>query len=580
MKNLLSLLAALGLTATAATTVIACGSPKNSVVIKKIALKDLNLKTRLKNSVKNQQAAFDSFIELNPEVSDLRDSVQVIDFTVPDYNQEGLLEVQAKTNTNYSGTLTITIPELNKTDLARLVTNTTIQGVANMTVAEAFQAVLTANSSWTNLSDYVDYDVDSFVPSSATTPGSLTIIAKANSEYSGSLTISISKLIALNTLNLTAIAGTESMNNTDAFNAFLGNQDQNLLDDFATKVTYALVKPGYATSGSLTITAKPNTEYTGSVEIIINAIGQMNLSGLTDIVREVASTTTRDNALQAFLAANQTTYPDLTGNITFDENSFVESTYSSVGSYTISATRDGKYSGSVEVTIPLKVKVELDSVITTTEITGNINQDQVIETVLAANPNSGVTALDLEVTDFVAPTVGETGSALIKAVDASGFIGSVKITITLVPIDAELTEIINKIKATPPKTLAAIEVWKEYFAYYSQARIQYMVDLIKTKYTVNKNDSEVTKKLNLLTQLKNNVSSLLHQVIVLKDGLENIRYDDFNIASNAEIVSFDETNNVISFDMPLNFIWYAKNDIESTTTLTETRTITINFQQV
>ena len=147
MKNLLSLLAALGLTATAATTVIACGSPKNSVVIKKIALKDLNLKTRLKNSVKNQQAAFDSFIELNPEVSDLRDSVQVIDFTVPDYNQEGLLEVQAKTNTNYSGTLTITIPELNKTDLARLVTNTTIQGVANMTVAEAFQAVLTANSS-------------------------------------------------------------------------------------------------------------------------------------------------------------------------------------------------------------------------------------------------------------------------------------------------------------------------------------------------------------------------------------------------------------------------------------------------
>ena len=81
-----------------------------------------------------------------------------------------------------------------------------------------------------------------------------------------------------------------------------------------------------------------------------------------------------------------------------------------------------------------------------------------------------------------------------------------------------------------------------------------MVDLIKTKYTVNKNDSEVTKKLNLLTQLKNNVSSLLHQVIVLKDGLENIRYDDFNIASNAEIVSFDETNNVISFDMPLNFI--------------------------
>jgi len=147
MKNLLSLLAALGLTATAATTVIACGSPKNSVVIKKTALKDLHLKTRLKNSVKNQQAAFDSFIELNPEVDDLRDGVQVIGFSAPDYNQEGSLEIQAKTNTKYSGTLTITIPEVNKTNLARLVTNTTIQGTTNMTSDQAFQAVLTANSS-------------------------------------------------------------------------------------------------------------------------------------------------------------------------------------------------------------------------------------------------------------------------------------------------------------------------------------------------------------------------------------------------------------------------------------------------
>ena len=112
------------------------------------SLDSLHLHTTLSIPVTNQQAAFDSFISLNSEVSDLRDNLEITGFTAPKLDQSGTLIVASKADAKYSGTLPpITIPALNKADIARLVTNTTIQGTANMTVAEAFQAVLTANSS-------------------------------------------------------------------------------------------------------------------------------------------------------------------------------------------------------------------------------------------------------------------------------------------------------------------------------------------------------------------------------------------------------------------------------------------------
>jgi len=97
--------------------------------------------------VTNQQAAFDLFIKLNPEVSDLEANVEIIDFNAPLINKTGSLTIQAKPNMKYSGTLTITIPELNKTDITRLINNQTIQGTENMTVDQAFQAFLEANNS-------------------------------------------------------------------------------------------------------------------------------------------------------------------------------------------------------------------------------------------------------------------------------------------------------------------------------------------------------------------------------------------------------------------------------------------------
>ena len=339
------------------------------------------------------------------------------------------------------------------------------------------------------------------------------------------------------------------------------------------------MKPGFTKNGSLTVVAKANTGYTGSITVTITAIGQTKLSDLPALIKGMPSNTTKDTALQNFLDLNKDKYPDLIGNVTLDTASFVESSYLADGSYTINALPNGKYSGSVEVTIPMKVKVKLGNVIKNTELTGNVSENEVIAKILAANPESGLVTSDLRVTNFVAPQIATPGSATINAVDESGFTDSVNITIILVPKDQELTEIINKIKATPPKTLAAIEVWKEYFAYYSQEKIQYLVNLLNTKYIVWRTESDADKRSSLTTQVKGNISNLLDQVIVHKDGLGDNRYDDFGIV-NPTVVEFDSTHNLFTIKIPLNFIWNSQNDISSETTWTETRTIAIKFEQV
>jgi len=146
MKKLVMLLASVSLTMTAPISVVAC-THKNRSGIVKTDLKDLNLKTLLSIPVTNQQAAFDLFIRMNPEVSDLGDNVQVLDFNAPDYNQEGSLEIQAKPNMKYSGTLKITIPKMIKTDIGMLINNRIIQGTENMTQQQAFASFLAVNTS-------------------------------------------------------------------------------------------------------------------------------------------------------------------------------------------------------------------------------------------------------------------------------------------------------------------------------------------------------------------------------------------------------------------------------------------------
>jgi len=111
------------------------------------SLNDLHLKTLLSLPVTNQQTAFDLFIKSNSNIGDLKDDLEIISFNTPDYNQTGSLTIATKVDGKYIGTLTITIPELIKTDIIHFVTNTTIQGTKNMTVDQAFEAFLEANNS-------------------------------------------------------------------------------------------------------------------------------------------------------------------------------------------------------------------------------------------------------------------------------------------------------------------------------------------------------------------------------------------------------------------------------------------------
>lgn len=94
-----------------------------------------------------------------------------------------------------------------------------------------------------------------------------------------------------------------------------------------------------------------NTSHNSIVPIPI----EKNLSDLSDLVTEVASTTTEDDALANFLVQNHEKYSDLEGNIALKAGSFTASDYDKVGTYTIVANDTGKYTGEVNVTITIKV---------------------------------------------------------------------------------------------------------------------------------------------------------------------------------------------------------------------------------
>jgi len=62
-----------------------------------------------------------------------------------------------------------------------------------MTKEDAFNSFLNANSSFLNLSDFVEYS--SYKAATYTANGSLTINAKSNSKYSGTITITIKYIV-------------------------------------------------------------------------------------------------------------------------------------------------------------------------------------------------------------------------------------------------------------------------------------------------------------------------------------------------------------------------------------------------
>ena len=408
------------------------------------ALKDLHLNTLLSMPVTNQQVTFDLFIKLNPEVSDLRDNVQIAGFTVPVYDKPGSLKIEAKPNTKYSGTLTITIPELNKTNIARLVTNTTIQGTTDMAADEAFQAFLTANSSFIGLDKFVDYNPSSFVKPNPTTDGSLVITAKPNKMFNGSLIIKIEKTIALNTLNHDAVIGFENMTQADVFDAFLKN-NEGFTDLKESLTSKDFAKPDYQNDGKLTIMAKPNTKYDGDITIDIVKLEKTLLSSLTTLnLNLTGSYTNKVNVFSTFLENNVTAFPDLEANVKMGE--FVSSDYDVSGSLEIVATQEGKYEGMVKVKFGAIDQKDLSTLDQTTIIgKKGMNEDDAFQAFLANNRDFKDLKEYVSVV-FNEPDYDKEGSLVITAnKPKTKYVGSITVKIAgVVRIELDGLEGLNK----------------------------------------------------------------------------------------------------------------------------------------
>ena len=390
------------------------------------SLNDLHLKTLLSLPVTNQQAAFDSFIKLNSEVSDLRDNLEIENFTAPDYNQTGSLEVEAKPNTKYSGTLTITIPELIKTNIARLVTNTIIQGTEKMNKDVAFAAFLEVNNSWTNLNDYVE--VDSFAAATYTSNGSLTIKAKANTAYTGSVMVRINAIgqTALTDLHLNLELSEAYTNQDDAFNAFL-ELNKNVADLRGNVQPGEFVSSSYGTPGSLVINANSEDKYQGSVTVNFAEIKQTNLNTLNKSAITGSEKMDEDAAFEVFLK-NNNSITELKDSVVTSEYS--KPTYTTPGSLTITAKLGTKYTGSITIVVTaigqtaltdLHLNLEVDKVYT--------KQQEAFDAFIKLNPEVSDLRDNLEIESFTAPSKNSFGELSVKAKPDSKYSGSVKVNL-------------------------------------------------------------------------------------------------------------------------------------------------------
>ena len=390
------------------------------------SLNDLHLKTLLSLPVTNQQAAFDSFIKLNSEVSDLRDNLEIESFTAPDYNQTGSLEVEAKPNAKYSGTLTITIPELIKTNIAHLVTNTTIQGTEKMNKDVAFAAFLEVNNSWTNLNDYVE--VDSFAAATYTSNGSLTIKAKANTAYTGSVMVRINAIgqTALTDLHLNLELSEAYTNQDDAFNAFL-ELNKNVADLRGNVQPGEFVSSSYGTPGSLVINANSEDKYQGSVTVNFAEIKQTNLNTLNKSAITGSEKMDEDAAFEVFLK-NNNSITELKDSVVTSEYS--KPTYTTPGSLTITAKLGTKYTGSITIVVTaigqtaltdLHLNLEVDKVYT--------KQQEAFDAFIKLNPEVSDLRDNLEIESFTAPSKNSFGELSVKAKPDSKYSGSVKVNL-------------------------------------------------------------------------------------------------------------------------------------------------------
>ncbi|MBE4703806.1 hypothetical protein [Spiroplasma platyhelix] len=384
----------------------------------------INLDTVIKNkevdgnTSNNETKVLQTIETANPEV---KGNIQIKNFKAATQIANGSATVFAKENTKFTGEVNISIKSLNKTQLSSVIKITEVASDATETTI--IDKVLALNPD--SKVNKTDLEVNSFVAAQPGTKGSAKIAAKKESTFTGEVNITIK---AADKINLdTVIKNKEVDGNTS-------NNETKVLQTIETanpevKGNIQIKNFKAATqiaNGSATVFAKENTKFTGEVNISIKSLNKTQLSSVIKIT-EVASDATETTIIDKVLALN----PDSKVNKTdLEVNSFVAAQPGTKGSAKIAAKKESTFTGEVNITIKAADKINLDTVIKNKEVEGDLYNDEtwVLNQIIFLN--NDVTIEDVEIKEFKAATISQSGSAKITAIPESNFTGEVSITIT------------------------------------------------------------------------------------------------------------------------------------------------------
>jgi len=223
----------------------------------------------------------------------------------------------------------------------------------------------------------------------------------------------------LSDFNKAAIIGSENMSVDDAFNAFLDNNKNKNLTNLRDNVDLTFIKPSYITTGSLTIIAKADTKYTGSITISINAITQTNIATL-GLIKEITGTIAMINdnsgqtALETFLNANNKKYPELKANVKID--SFNRPNYGRDGSLVINGIN--KYTGILTISIKAITQTNLSELNLNQTLTQPYTeQTEAFQAFIKLNSQVSDLETNVKIESFNPPNYGRDGSLIINGIN-------------------------------------------------------------------------------------------------------------------------------------------------------------------
>ncbi len=370
MRKILSILASVGLTATAASAVVACGNTDKNGVVQSGSLgsivKSADRTVSGNADMTSADKALSAFLETAAGKRLKKENVQVKEnsFEAAGPGTNGKLVIQAKSGTKYTGEITITIKGYTVTlDSIKSTLTLEIPGSEGMTADSALTAFKSIGN---NASVKDEVEVKSgdgnFVAPKNDTVGKLVITAKSGStKYTGDLEITIKGYtVTLESIkaNLTLeIPGSENMTADSALAAFLAvDANKTLRDEVEVKSGDGnFVAPKNDTVGKLVITAKSgSTKYTGDLEITIKGYTVTLESIKANLTLEIpgSENMTADSALAAFLAvdANKTLRDEV--EVKGDAESFDAPKNGVDGKLVITAKSSStKYTGVLEITI-------------------------------------------------------------------------------------------------------------------------------------------------------------------------------------------------------------------------------------